>query len=83
LPNFIADVTGPINILIPTVIASGTLLFGWLGVSTWQGFIVFAMLYGFFSGALGSLPPAGVGALTDPNEMSKIGVRMGMMFRYT
>lgn len=82
LPNFVADVVGPINVLIPTVGAAGVLLFGWLGASTWQGFLVFAILYGFFSGTLVSLPPACVGALTDPSEMSKIGVRMGMMFRY-
>jgi hypothetical protein len=78
----IADVLGPINMMIPTVVATGVLLFGWLGTSTWQGFVVFAMLYGFFSGTLVSLPPACVAALTDPDEMSKIGVRMGMMFRY-
>ena len=78
----IADVLGPMNVLIPTVIATSTLLFGWLGISTWQGFVVFAVLYGFFSGTLVSLPPACVSALTDVHQMSKIGVRMGMMFRY-
>jgi fucose 4-O-acetylase-like acetyltransferase len=70
------------NVLIPTVIAAGILLFGWLGTSTWQGFVVFAMFYGFFSGTLVSLPPACVAALTDPSQMSKIGTRMGMVFRY-
>ena len=40
------------------------------------------MLYGFFSGTLVSLPPAGIAALTDIHEMSKIGVRMGMVFTY-
>lgn len=82
LPNFIADVAGPINVFIPTVIATGILLFSWLGASTWQGFVPFIVLYGFFSGTLVSLPPACVAALTDADEMSKIGVRMGMMFRY-
>jgi MFS family permease len=82
LPNILADGLGPINVLVPTVVAAGILLFGWLGIGTWQGFIIFAMLYGFFSGTLVSLPPACVAALTDPSEMNKIGVRMGMMFRY-
>ena len=80
IPNFIADWAGPINVIIPTVIASGILLFGWLGISTWRGFVVFSMLYGFVSGTLVSLPPAGIAALTDSHEMSKIGVRMGMVF---
>src|SRR5271155_3344756 len=82
LPNFAADAVGPVNVIIPTVVASGILLFGWLGVNSWQGFIIFGMLYGFFSGTLVSLPPACVAVLTDPSDMSKIGVRMGMVFRY-
>ena len=81
-PNMVADVLGPINVLIPSVIVVGTLLFIWLVTSTWQSFVVFAMLYGFFSGTLVSLPPACVSALTDIGEMGKIGVRMGMIFRY-
>lgn len=75
-----ADGLGPINVLIPTIVAAGALLFGWFGTSTWRGFLVFAMLYGFFSGTLVSLPPACVVSLTEPSEMSKIGVRMGMVF---
>ena len=78
----VADALGPINVIIPTVVGAGALLFGWLAISTWQGFVVFAMLYVFFSGTLVSLPPACVSALTDVHEMSKIGVRMGMMLRY-
>jgi fucose 4-O-acetylase-like acetyltransferase len=81
-PNMVADVLGPINVMIPTVVVAAALLFGWLGISTWQGFVVFVILYGFFSGTLVSLPPACVSALTDIHDMSKIGVRMGMMFRY-
>jgi len=38
------------------------------------------MLYGFFSGTLVSLPPACIVSLTEPSDMSKIGVRMGMVF---
>jgi hypothetical protein len=80
VPNFIADWAGPINVIIPTIIVSGILLFSWLAISTWRGFVVFALLYGFFSGTLVSLPPAGIAALTDIHQMSKIGVRMGMVF---
>jgi MFS family permease len=82
LPNFVADVAGPINVFILTAIITGILLFSWLGVSTWQSFIIFTILYGFFAGATLSLSAACVAALTDADEMSKIGVRMGMMFRY-
>jgi MFS family permease len=67
---------------MPTVIAAAILLFGWLGISTWQGFVVFGVFYGFFSGTLVSLPPAVVVSLTEKTEMNKVGTRMGMAFRY-
>ena len=82
-PNLIADVLGPMNVLVPTVIAAAILLFGWLGVGTWQGFVVFGLFYGFFSGTLVSLPPACVVSLTEATELNKVGTRMGMAFRYT
>jgi hypothetical protein len=78
----IADVLGPINVLIPTVVVAAILLWGWLGISTWQGFVIFGILYGFFSGTLVSLPPACVVSLTEITELNKVGTRMGMAFRY-
>jgi fucose 4-O-acetylase-like acetyltransferase len=81
LPNLVADVIGPLNILIPTMTMAAILLFSWLRCTSWQGFIIFGIFYGFFSGTLVSLPPACLSVLTAP-EMSKIGVRMGMSYRY-
>jgi hypothetical protein len=69
--------------MIPTVVVSGILLFSWLGATTWQRFRRLRNIIWIPSqGPLVSLPPACVAALTDPTEMSKIGVRMGMAFRY-
>ena len=58
LPNFVADKTGPFNMIIPFSFSTAVLLFGWLGVTTRAGLVVFALLYGFFSGAFISLLPS-------------------------
>lgn len=57
LPNFIADKFGPYNMIIPFSFLSGVMIFAWLAVSTPAGLIVFAILYGFFSGSYISLLP--------------------------
>lgn len=58
LPNFVADKIGPYNMIIPFSFATGIMIFGWLGVTTPAGLVVFAILYGFFSGAYISLLPS-------------------------
>ena len=55
LPNFLADKIGSYNIIIPMSFGTGVLLFAWLGVHSAAGMIVFAILYGFCSGAYISL----------------------------
>jgi hypothetical protein len=58
LPNFLADKVGPFNMIIPFSFSTAALIFGWLGVTTRAGLVVFALLYGFFSGAFISLLPS-------------------------
>jgi MFS family permease len=43
-PNFVADKIGPFNMIIPFSFAAGVLIFGWLGVVTRTGLIVFCLM---------------------------------------
>jgi hypothetical protein len=44
--------------IIPFSLATAVMIFGWLGLKNTAGFIVFAILYGFLSGAFISLLPS-------------------------
>jgi hypothetical protein len=61
IPGFVADRFGPLNVLIPCTSAAGILTFSWITVHDVGGIIVFAVLYGFFSGTL---------ALRSPHHVS-------------
>ena len=77
VPNAFADKFGSLNLLIPLSFATAALVFGWIGIHDSGGLVAFAVLYGFFQGPFVSLPATIVATLTP--DMSKIGVRMGMM----
>lgn len=51
IPNLLADSYGQFNALSIVSISTGVLIFALLGVDSTPGVIVFAILYGFFSGA--------------------------------
>jgi MFS family permease len=78
IPNFFADRTGPVNVLVPCSLMTGLLAFIWIGIHNLGGTVVFAILYGFFSGGFVSLPPVAIVVLTK--DMRKIGTRMGQCF---
>lgn len=78
IPNFVADRTGPFNMIIPCCIMSGVLSLCLIAVRSVGGLIVVCVLYGFFSGALVSLPPT-IFVHLSPNR-GMIGTRMGMGF---
>jgi len=80
MPNFLADKTGPLNILIPCSLASTILAFGWIGIQSNAAIIIFCVLYGFFSGTFVSLPPTTVVSLSP--SLSTVGTRMGMSFSF-
>lgn len=75
IPNFFADRTGPLNMLTPFLAFAGLMALVWIAVVNVGGLIVMALLYGFSSGAILSLPPIGVVSLS-PN-LAVIGTRMG------
>ncbi|KZF19209.1 MFS general substrate transporter [Xylona heveae TC161] len=78
IPNFLADKTGPLNMLIPCSLISALLAFCWIAIESTGGFIIFSLLYGFFSGTFVSLPPTTVVSLSPSLQM--VGTRMGMSF---
>jgi len=78
IPNFVADKTGPMNVIIPCSLLSGILTLCLIPVHNAGGIIVFCILYGFFSGALVSIAPTVLVTLS-PNR-GIIGTRMGMSF---
>lgn len=53
LPNFVADRVGPYNMLIPCLAISSALIFSIFALKTCAAIIVFAALYGFWSGSCG------------------------------
>lgn len=75
---FIADMTGPLPILLLSSSGSAILAFGWIGVNSTPGVVVFCILYGLFSGAFITLTLTVIAVEFCP-DLGKLGVRMGMM----
>ena len=80
IPGLMADKIGSLNAIIPCAVAAAILSFAWLGITNAPGLWTFSVLYGFFSGAIVSLP-ATVVALLSP-DLSLVGTRMGMSFTF-
>ncbi|KAF4965492.1 hypothetical protein FSARC_6725 [Fusarium sarcochroum] len=78
LSNWTADHIGAINVFAPHALAASILLYFWMAVSDKPGLYVWSVIYGIIAAAIQSLFPTGISLLTD--DLSKIGVRMGMAF---
>jgi len=78
IPNILADKYGRFNILTPVTACTGILLWAMFGIQNNAGMIVFALLYGFFSGAFLSLLPPLI--VTLSKDVSEVGIRMGIGF---
>lgn len=78
LPNWISDTTGPMNLLVPAAFICSILIFCMIAVKSLAGFIVQAILLGFFTGVFIALPPVLFAQLTK--DKTKIGTRIGMGF---
>ena len=76
IPTFFADKTGCFNMLIPTCIFTAFLAYMWIDIRNGPGIVVFAILYGFFSGTFLGLAPTTT-VMLSPN-LSVVGVRVGM-----
>lgn len=80
-PNFIADHTGPLNVLTPAATATAILAFAWIGVHNVPGIIILAVLYGLCSGGFVSLPAVVMSTMTQ--DVRELGTRLGMVFAVT
>jgi MFS family permease len=78
VPNYLADKTGPLNMIVPCALISAVLAYCWIAVENKAGVIVFCILYGFFTGSFVSLPPTAIVTLSPRLEI--VGTRMGMVF---
>lgn len=79
LPSFAADFFGPLNVLSLCTVIAGLLGFCWIALpvhASVGGLVVWALLYGAFSGAFVSLQPSTVVSITD--DLSTVGGRLGM-----
>jgi len=79
VPNIMADRIGPFNVIVPCAVISGVLCLCLIAVHSVGSIVVFALLYGFFSGSMVSLPPTIIVHLSLEHR-GKIGTRMGMCF---
>ncbi|KAJ7798704.1 MFS general substrate transporter [Mycena olivaceomarginata] len=77
MPSFLADRYGPANIIIPCGLLSGTIMWALLGVRSIASVTIFALVYGFTSGAYISLSTPTIAAFSSsPND---IGLRIGIL----
>ena len=61
---------------IPFAFIASVLCFGWIGIKSSTGLVVFCVLYGFFVGSFVSLPGITIVSLS-PN-LRQIGIQLGM-----
>ncbi|KAI0057041.1 MFS general substrate transporter [Artomyces pyxidatus] len=78
IPNLFADRFGVYNMIIFAGLACGVLLLSLFGIATVTSSMIFAVLYGFFSGAFLSLLSPVLASLAQ--HENEIGVRLGLAF---
>ena len=80
VPNILADKLGSLQVLLPCTLICALLALCWIAVHNLAGTVVFCIFYGFFSGAIVSLPPTALVVLSP--DLSVVGTRMGMSFSF-
>lgn len=61
VPGLITNRAGSPNTIVPYALIDSVLAFAWLDIKNAAGMLVSSVLYGFFSGAMVSLPPPIIG----------------------
>ncbi|KAK1546711.1 major facilitator superfamily transporter [Colletotrichum paranaense] len=77
IPNYLADKVGALYMQISVAAGSAVLMFAWLGIRNMAGLVVFAILYGLFSGGMVSISPTVIVSLSP--DLGRVGTRMGMI----
>ncbi|TVY42019.1 Aspyridones efflux protein [Lachnellula subtilissima] len=80
VPNFFADITGPLNITFPFILLCSVIAFSWTSVHSLGQMVLFCLFYGCFSGTFVSI--TGPALATLSNDMSLVGTHMGMSFTF-
>ena len=78
LPYILGSKMTPIRIFFFWIIAAVILFFGWMGVSSTSGFIVWCVFWGVVSGVLATAPIAAVSHPVLTPSQGELGTRMGM-----
>lgn len=73
-----ARMMGPLTCTSFTTLCCVILLFSWISITSETSTVLFALFYGFFSGAIGAFPPFIIPELTT--DITRLGVRYGMCF---
>ncbi|EKM50355.1 uncharacterized protein PHACADRAFT_178098 [Phanerochaete carnosa HHB-10118-sp] len=81
LLNSLGDVYGPLNLLCAAAVVTGALIFAMFGASNTAGAVIFAIVYGFFSGGWLSLLPPSLALMSK--DINEIGVRIGVAYFIT
>lgn len=76
--GYFADKIGALNSFTLSVGASAVLIFGWMGVASKGGVVVFAVLYGFFAAGIQTLGATVVAMQLCP-DMREYGTRIAML----
>jgi len=79
VPNFLADIYGPINVMITSSLISGGLVFALFGATNTVGVILFGIFYGFFSGGVISVVTPVAGCFVTHSDQSDLGIRIGLL----
>jgi predicted MFS family arabinose efflux permease len=80
VPNFFADVIGPLNILTPFCALCSVVAFCWPSIESKAPIIIFCIAYGFFSGTFVSMMAPAL--VTLSKDLALVGTHMGMSFAF-
>ncbi|QDS75118.1 hypothetical protein FKW77_007424 [Venturia effusa] len=78
IPNLVSDRIGPLNVQAPSIAIAAIMVFIWIPLHSIGPLVTISIIYGFFSGAVVSLPPTCVASMTD--DMTLFGARVGVAF---
>ncbi|TID15347.1 hypothetical protein E2P81_ATG08410 [Venturia nashicola] len=78
IPNLLSDLVGPMNVQAPSIVIAASMVLVWIPVDSIGPLATISIIYGFFSGAVVSLPGTCVATMTD--DMTMFGARVGAVF---
>jgi len=80
IPVFFVQRFGAINLLTISVYGCAIMMFTWYGINSTAGFVIFAIIFGFFAGSLVTLVAPVYSSLAQ--DFSEIGARIGIAYTF-